>query len=51
VVERIITDLADFDITADGLVLTAMAPEVTIEELRASTGAEFLVHSDMAAAK
>ena len=29
VVQRIITDLAAFDVTPDGLVLTQLAPEVT----------------------
>ncbi|KQX07597.1 MULTISPECIES: CoA transferase subunit B [unclassified Leifsonia] len=43
VVQRIITDLADFDVTADGLVLTHLAPDVTIEQVRESTGAPFSV--------
>lgn len=41
VVNRIITDRADFDVTPDGLVLTEVAPGVTLEEIRASTGVEF----------
>jgi 3-oxoacid CoA-transferase subunit B len=41
VVQRIITDLAAFDITPDGLVLTQLAPEVTVEQVRASTEPEF----------
>ena len=41
VVQRIITDLADFDITPDGLVLTALAPDVTLEQVRDATEAEF----------
>lgn len=43
VVDRIITDLACFDVTGDGLVLTELAPGVDIEELRARTGPEFSV--------
>ena len=41
VANRIISDLAVFDVTPDGLVLRAMAPGVTIEELREKTGAPF----------
>jgi 3-oxoacid CoA-transferase subunit B len=41
VVQRIITDLAAFDVTPDGLVLTRLAPGVTEEQVRASTEPEF----------
>lgn len=41
VVQRIITDLAAFDITDDGLVLTQLAPEVTVEQVRSSTEPAF----------
>ncbi|MFJ6415358.1 CoA transferase subunit B [Paeniglutamicibacter sp. NPDC091659] len=47
VVNKIISDLAVFDITdlgtGPGLVLTRMAPGVTVEELREKTEAEFAV--------
>lgn len=43
VVTRIITDLAVFDITSDGLVLRRHANDTTIEHIRASTGASFTV--------
>jgi len=42
VVDRIITDLAVFDVTPDGLRLVRTAPGVTPEELRGKTGAPFL---------
>ena len=41
VVQRIITDLAAFDITPDGLVLTQLAPDVTLDQVRAATEPEF----------
>jgi 3-oxoacid CoA-transferase subunit B len=48
VVQRVISDLAVLDVTADGLVLRALAPQVTVEELRACTGARFTVALDPA---
>ena len=41
VVDRIISDLAVFDITDAGLQLVRLAPGVTLHELRARTEAEF----------
>lgn len=43
VVNRIITDLADFDVAADHLVLRALAPGVTLAEVDAATDADFTV--------
>ena len=45
-VDKIISDLAVFDVTADGLVLRKMAPGVTVEELREKTEASFTVALD-----
>ena len=43
VVDRIITDLACFDITPDGLRLTERAPRVSVDEVRMKTEAGFRV--------
>ncbi|GAA4158016.1 CoA transferase subunit B [Gryllotalpicola daejeonensis] len=45
VVQRIITDLAVFDVTDAGLVLRRIAPGVTVDELRERTGAPFVDES------
>lgn len=49
-VDRVITDLAVFDVTADGLVLIELAPDVTIEQVTDATGAPFTVSPSLAAA-
>jgi 3-oxoacid CoA-transferase subunit B len=46
VVDRIISDLAVFDVSEDGLVLRALAPGVTVAELESKTGAPFRVDLD-----
>ena len=43
VVQRIISDLAVFDITDGRLVLQSIAPNITIDEIRERTAAEFSV--------
>ena len=43
VVDRIISDLAVFDVEPDGLTLRRLAPGVGIDDLRTNTGAEFRV--------
>jgi 3-oxoacid CoA-transferase subunit B len=43
VVHRIITDLCVLDVTADGLELVELAPDVTLEEVQAKTGAPIQV--------
>ena len=41
-VDRIITDLCVLDVTDEGLKLVELAPDVTVEEVRAKTGAPVL---------
>src|SRR5690554_2015749 len=43
VVERIITDLAVIDITPDGLVVRELAPGVSVDQVRDSTGAPLAI--------
>ncbi|MER5348531.1 CoA transferase subunit B [Streptomyces mirabilis] len=50
VVNRVITDLAVFDVVEGGLLLARTAPGVTVDELRAVTEAEFTVGSAYEAA-
>lgn len=45
-VDRIISDLAVFDVTDNGLVLRAMAPGVSVEELAEKTADTFAVDLD-----
>lgn len=43
VVHRLITDLAVFDFSEQGMVLMETAPDVTVEEIREKTEADFIV--------
>jgi len=45
VVSTIVTDLAYFDITASGLMLMELAPNVSIDDIKAQTAAAFAVSS------
>jgi 3-oxoacid CoA-transferase subunit B len=42
VVQRVITDLCVLDVTEDGLRLVELAPDVTLDEVRAKTEPEIL---------
>jgi 3-oxoacid CoA-transferase subunit B len=44
VVDEVITDLAVLDVTPHGFVLRELAPGVTLEEVRAATGAPLRTH-------
>jgi 3-oxoacid CoA-transferase subunit B len=46
-VDRIITDLAVFDVTSEGLVLVELAPGVTVEQVTDATSAPFTVGADL----
>ncbi|MCZ8515614.1 CoA transferase subunit B [Paenibacillus filicis] len=45
VVDRLITDLAVFDFTSEGMMLVELQPGASLEEVRAKTEARFLVDS------
>ena len=48
VVNAIVTELATFEIAKDGLVLTALSPDTTVDAVKALTGAPFQVAADVA---
>ncbi|MCR4295103.1 MAG: 3-oxoacid CoA-transferase subunit B [Elusimicrobia bacterium] len=47
VVNTIVTELATFDLTKGGLVLTAISPDTTVDAVKALTGAPFKVAADL----
>jgi 3-oxoacid CoA-transferase subunit B len=49
-VDRVITDLAVFDVTADGFELIELAPGVSVEQVTDATGAPFTVADGLAEA-
>ena len=48
VVNLVVTDLGVFDVGRPGLTLVDIAPDVTVEEIRSKTEADFVVHPDVA---
>ncbi|AXS79102.1 CoA transferase subunit B [Dechloromonas sp. HYN0024] len=48
VVSLIITDLCVFEVGPDGLLLTELAPDVTMDDIVANTEASFAIHPDLA---
>jgi 3-oxoacid CoA-transferase subunit B len=50
VVNLVITDLGVFEVGVRGLTLVDIAPEVTVEEIRSKTEADFAVSPDLKAA-
>ena len=46
-IDRVITDLAVFDVTADGFRLVELSPGVTVEQVTDATGAPFTVGPDL----
>ncbi|MBI1233179.1 MAG: 3-oxoacid CoA-transferase subunit B [Alphaproteobacteria bacterium] len=49
VVDLIITTMGVFEVTADGLVLKELAPDVSLDDIKASTEAAFTVSDTLAA--
>ena len=49
-VNRVITDLAVFDLSAEGFVLVELAPGVSIDQVTDATGAPFTVADDLVGA-
>jgi acetate CoA/acetoacetate CoA-transferase beta subunit len=46
-VDLIITDMGVIEVTKDGLVLREIAPDTTIEEVIAATGAQLIIDSNL----
>ena len=46
-VDLIVTNLCVFEMTPQGLLLTELAPDVTVEQVKAATEADFTIASDL----
>ena len=51
VVDMIITEMGVMEITKDGIVLTELHPDYTVEQIREATDAELIISSDLKAMK
>jgi len=47
VVNTVVSELGVFEITPSGVVLVDIAPDVTVDEIRAKTEASFSVHPNL----
>ncbi len=47
VVDMIITEMGVMEITKDGIVLTELHPDYTVEQIQEATEAELIIHSDL----
>ena len=47
VVDQIITEMGVMDVTADGLVLTELAPGLTVDDIQACTSAKLIISKDL----
>ena len=47
VVSKIITEMGVMDITDDGIVLSEIAPDVSVEDVQAATGAKLIIPADI----
>jgi acetate CoA/acetoacetate CoA-transferase beta subunit len=46
-VDLIVTEMGVMEVTKDGLLLKEIAPETTIEEIKAATAADFKISDDL----
>ena len=46
-VTKIITEMCVFNVTKDGLVMTEINPEFTVDDVKAATAADFTVAEDL----
>lgn len=47
VVDKIITEMGVMDVTPEGIVLTELHPDFTLDEIKAATGCELIISKDL----